>query len=47
LAVFGQYQISTGPGSNKLLVGANHTIMGGIRLSLGSSKDDGGSSVDR
>jgi len=47
VAVFGQYQISTGPGSNKLLVGANHSIMGGIRLSLGSSKDDAGGTVDR
>ncbi|MEO8029548.1 MAG: hypothetical protein ABJC74_03420 [Gemmatimonadota bacterium] len=47
VAVFGQYQISTGPGSSKLLVGANHTIMGGIRISLGSSKDDASSSVDR
>lgn len=43
VAAFGQYQISTGPGSGKLLVGANHSIMGGIRLSLGSARDDGAS----
>lgn len=42
VAIFGQYQISTGPGNNKLLVGANHTIMGGVRISLGGAREDVG-----
>jgi hypothetical protein len=42
VALYGQYQISTGPGNNKLLVGANHTVMGGVRISLGSAREDVG-----
>jgi hypothetical protein len=42
VALYGPYQISTGPGNNKLLVGANHTVMGGVRISLGSAREDVG-----
>lgn len=46
VALFGQYQISTGPGTGKLLVGANHSIMGGLRISLGGAREDVGG-IDR
>jgi hypothetical protein len=39
LAVYGQYMISSAA-SNSLLLGATHTIQGGIRYSLGSAKED-------
>ena len=39
-AVFGQYQVTTTPSAERLLVGPTHTFSGGIRLSLGSAKDD-------
>ena len=38
--VFGQGQISSAPGIGKLLTGANYTLMGGIRISLGGSHED-------
>ncbi len=39
LAVYGQYMISSAA-NNFLLLGATHTIQGGIRYSLGSAKED-------
>lgn len=42
VAIFGQYQISTGPDNTKLLAGANHTVMGGVRISLGGAREDVG-----
>jgi hypothetical protein len=39
LAVYGQYVISSAA-NNFLIEGATHTIQGGIRYSLGSSKED-------
>jgi hypothetical protein len=45
LAIFGQYQITTSPGfdssmnNNKLLSGPTHTLVGGLRLSLGGAKE--------
>jgi hypothetical protein len=44
-AIFGQYQITTSPGfdsqnnNNKLLLGPTHTLVGGLRFSLGSAKE--------
>jgi hypothetical protein len=38
-ALFGQYQITTNPGNTKLLVGPTHTFQGGIRFSLGPSRE--------
>ncbi len=37
---FGQYQIGSAPTSDKLLRGVTHSIVGGIRIGLGSSQDD-------
>lgn len=39
LVLYGQYQATTSPASGKLLVGPTHTIVGGIRLGLGSAKE--------
>jgi hypothetical protein len=39
LAVYGQYVISSAA-NNFLILGATHSIQGGIRYSLGSSKED-------
>lgn len=39
LSVFGQYQLTTAPGRDKLLKGAGHSLHGGIRIALGSSRE--------
>jgi hypothetical protein len=39
LAVYGQYML-TSASQNFLISGATHTIQGGIRYSIGSSKED-------
>lgn len=39
MAAFGQYQIATSPSAGNLLRGPGHSIMGGLRFSLGSSKE--------
>jgi hypothetical protein len=53
-AVFGQYQITTAPGNNfsvdrtyagHLIEGPTHTLMGGLRISLGSSKEGDATAV--
>jgi hypothetical protein len=41
LAVYGQYTVSSAA-ANFLIQGATHTIQGGVRYSLGSSKEDVG-----
>ncbi|MFI5210401.1 MAG: hypothetical protein ACHQ2E_08155 [Gemmatimonadales bacterium] len=38
--VFGEGQVSSSPGIGKLLTGANYTLIGGIRISLGSAHED-------
>jgi hypothetical protein len=40
--LFGQYQITTSPGSGKLFVGPTHAFMGGMRVSLGGAREDVG-----
>ncbi|HEV8598038.1 MAG TPA: hypothetical protein VGQ69_01610 [Gemmatimonadales bacterium] len=40
VAAFGQYQINSSPAAGSLLRGPGHLIMGGIRLSLGSAKEE-------
>lgn len=40
VAAFGQYQINSAPSGGMLLRGTGHSIMGGVRLSLGSAKED-------
>ena len=40
MAAFGQYQISTGPRAGDLLRGTGHSIMAGLRFSLGSARED-------
>ncbi len=37
--VFGQYQITSAPGSGQLVRGASHGLVGGLRLSLGGAKE--------
>jgi len=37
---FGQYQIGSAPSDDRLLRGVMHSVMGGIRINLGSSQDD-------
>lgn len=44
-AVFGQYQLTTSPGPGHLLEGPTHAFTGGLRISLGSSKEGDGSAV--
>ena len=39
LTVFGQYQLQTAAGDNSLLHGVMHTVHGGIRVALGSSRE--------
>lgn len=39
LTVFGQYQIHSSPDADKLLRGAMHSIHGGVRVALGSSRE--------
>ncbi len=38
-AFFGNYQITSSPSREKYLVGPTHTLVGGIRFSLGPSRD--------
>lgn len=40
LAAFGQYQINTAPSPDNLLRGPLHTVMGGLRFSLGNARED-------
>jgi hypothetical protein len=40
LAAFGQYQINTAPAAGDLLRGTGHSLMGGLRFSLGSAKEN-------
>lgn len=39
MAAFGQYQITSSPSAGNLLRGPGHSLMGGLRFSLGSSKE--------
>jgi len=39
-AIYGQYQITTSPSAGSLLDGPTHTVVFGIRLSLGKAKED-------
>ena len=39
MAAFGQYQITSSPAAGNLLKGPGHSLMGGLRWSLGSSKE--------
>ncbi len=39
LAIFGTYQITSSPSSDKYLVGPTHTLVGGLRFSLGPSRE--------
>lgn len=39
LTVFGQYQLHTAPGDDALLSGVMHSVHGGIRIALGSSRE--------
>lgn len=39
VTIFGQYQIHTAPESDKLLRGAMHSVHGGVRIALGSSRE--------
>jgi hypothetical protein len=39
LTVFGQYQLHTGSGNERLLRGVSHSVHGGIRIALGSSRE--------
>jgi len=40
VALFGQVEAMTGPGSGKLLTGASFAASAGIRISLGSARED-------
>lgn len=39
VTAFGQYQLHTAPGDDSLLQGVMHSIHGGIRIALGSSRE--------
>jgi hypothetical protein len=39
LTVFGQYQLHSAPGDDSLLDGVMHSLHGGIRIALGSSRE--------
>jgi hypothetical protein len=39
MTAFAQYQLHTAPGDGKLLRGAMHSIQGGVRITLGSSRE--------
>lgn len=39
VAVFGTWQITSSPDDSKLLVGSTHTFSGGVRFSLGRSRE--------
>jgi hypothetical protein len=38
--IFGQYQITTSPPRGKLFTGPSHQLMGGLRIGLGSSREE-------
>jgi hypothetical protein len=38
-SLFGQYQVTTSPPREKLLAGPTHTIVGGLRINLGSARE--------
>lgn len=40
LAAFGQYQLSSAPAPGNLIRGTGHSLMAGLRFSLGSAKED-------
>ena len=40
MAAFGQYQINSAPAQDNLLRGPLHTLLGGLRFSLGSARED-------
>ena len=40
VTAFAQYQLGSAPGTNKLLRGVMHSLHGGIRIGLGSTKDE-------
>ena len=40
IAAFGQYQINSSPAAGNLLRGTGHSVMGGLRFSLGSAKEN-------
>ncbi len=40
VAAFGQYQLSSSPSPGNLIRGSGHSLMGGLRFSLGSAKED-------
>lgn len=39
VVAFGQYQIATAPAAGRLLRGASHAVVGGLRFSLGGAKE--------
>ena len=40
VVVFGEGELASSPGVGKLLYGANYTLMGGVRISLGNAHED-------
>jgi hypothetical protein len=40
IAAFGQYQLSSSPAAGNLLRGPGHSLMGGLRFSLGSAREE-------
>jgi hypothetical protein len=40
VAAFAQYQVNTAPGQGNLLRGTGQSLMGGLRISLGSARED-------
>ncbi|HXI20784.1 MAG TPA: hypothetical protein VNH46_06845 [Gemmatimonadales bacterium] len=40
-ALFGQYQITSSPPARKLFTGPTHSLMAGLRVSLGKAREDG------
>ena len=40
IAAFGQYQLSSAPAAGKLIRGAGHSLMGGLRFSPGSAREE-------
>ena len=40
MSAFGQYAINTGPGEDNLIRGTGHSLMGGLRFSLGSAREN-------
>lgn len=39
VAAFGQYQLTSSPAAGNLIRGSGHSLMGGLRFSLGSAKE--------